>query len=469
MKNSQHPSPGQTKTFGSRRCLTFAALFLLPLLISAPCAYSQRQRLPAKTMRLGSIEVSGLQRITKEQVIAASGLRVGESITIEMLDAAAQKLANSGLFTNLSYRLRGSSDAAIVIFEVEELKARGQPVVFDNFVWFSDEELFSAVRREVPTFDGTAPVSDSVIGNITKALQRLLEERKIQGQVDYTPSANLAGGNAKHVFSVKGANTKICAVRFPGTTNVQESELVKNSKPLMGSEYSQEFVSAFATANLIPVYRERGHLRASFSNPSAKLGIEASEGCKDEIIITLPVDEGVAYAWDKAEWSGNDSSTAQELESALAMKAGELANGLKIDAGLRAVEKSYGRKGFLRARARMEPIFDDANRRVAYSVSINEGPQFRMGTLKITGLHADDALRLKHRWQLRERGVYDDTYLEQFAKKEVGDVINSALREGRIPPRTRLKMENSVKPNDQTLTVDVELNFKVGAPPAPTP
>lgn len=468
MKNSHYSSLKQTLTFGRRSSFIHAALFLMALLMSAPYADGQ-QRPAAKTMRLSSIEVSGLQRVTKEQVIAISGLQIGEHISIEMLDAAAQRLSNSGLFTNLNYRLRGSNEAAIVTFEVTELKARGVPVVFDNFVWFSEEELKNAVRREVPTFDGTAPESDAVINNITKALQSLLQERKIPGQVDYTPSASVSGGNPKHVFSVKGSNTKICAVRFPGTMNVQESELVKHSKPLMGSEYSQEFVSAFAFANLIPVYRERGHLRASFSNPSARLGLEASEGCKDEIIITLPVSEGLAYNWDKAEWSGNDSYTAEELESALAMKAGELANGLKIDAGIRAVQKSYGKKGFLRARAMTEPVFDDANRRVAYHVAINEGPQFRMGTLKITGLPADDALRLKHRWQLREKDVYNDTYLEGFAKKEISDVINSSLREGRIPPGARLKMDNSVKPNEQTLVVDVELNFKTGAPEAPTP
>ena len=469
MKNSHHSSLRQSMTFGGRSCVARATLFLLALLMFAPSAYSLQQP-SQKTIRLSSIEVSGLKRATKEQVIAISGLQVGDRISIEALDAAAQRLSNSGLFTNISYRLRGSNEAAVVTFEVEELKARGVPVVFDNFVWFSDEELFSAVRREVPNFDGTAPESDTVINNITKALQSLLQERKIPGQVDYTPSANLAGGNAKHVFSVKGSNTKICAVRIPGTTNVQESELVKHAKPLMGSEYSQEFVSAFAIANLIPVYRERGHLRASFDTPSARLGMEASEGCKNEIIITLPVKEGMAYLWDKAEWSGNDSYTAEELESALAMKAGELANGLKIDAGVRAVQKSYGKKGFLRVRARTEPIFDDANRRVAYSVTINEGPQFRMGTLKITGIPADDALRLKHRWQLREKkDVYDDTYLIGFAKKEVSDVINSALREGRIPPGARLKMENSVKPNEQTLAVDVELNFKIGAPEPAAP
>ena len=448
--------------------LALLVLSLLATFILAPGANAQQQA-PPKTIRLSSIEVSGLERITREQVIAASGLVVGQEIDVATLDAAAQRLVNSGLFSNLSYRLRGTAVKATVIFEIEERKGRAVPVVFDNFVWFTEGEIIDAVRRELPNFDGTALESGNVLAGITRALEQLLRERKIQGQVEYTPSADIAGGNAKHVFSAKGANLKICAVHFKGTSNVQETELVKHSKPMLRGDYSQEFVSAFALASLIPVYRERGYLRAAFSQPSAKLGADSGEGCKDEVIITLPVDEGISYLWDKAEWSGNDSYTVQELEAALAMKSGELANGLKIDSGVKAVEKAYGQKGFLRARAKSEAIYDDVNRRVIYHLNLAEGPQFKMGTLKITGLNDDLVLNLKHRWTLREGGVYDESYLERFSKKDVREVLDSALREGRISPRSRFRMENLLTVNDKALTVDVTLNFKSAeaAPAAP--
>ncbi|HUQ32921.1 MAG TPA: hypothetical protein VM095_12450, partial [Pyrinomonadaceae bacterium] len=156
-------------------------------------------------------------------------------------------------------------------------------------------------------------------------------------------------------------------------------------------------------------------------------------------------------------------------ESALMMKAGELANGLKIDAGLKAVHKTYGKKGFLRASSRTEAIYDDVNRRVLYHVAITEGPQFRMGALKITGVPDDVALRLRHRWTLREGDVYDDTYLEAYLKKEIADVINSALREGAIPVGTRLKMNSTIKPDAKTLAVEVNIDFKNAAAPPPTP
>ena len=45
-----------------------------------------------------------------------------------------------------------------VTFDIEE-PPWSMPVVFDNFVWLRDEELLAAVEQDVPTFDGTLPVS----------------------------------------------------------------------------------------------------------------------------------------------------------------------------------------------------------------------------------------------------------------------------------------------------------------------
>jgi outer membrane protein assembly factor BamA len=409
-------------------------------------------------MRLASVEFAGLARVTTEQAAGASGLQVGQRVTVEDLDAAAQRLLDSGLFTKLSYRLRTSNDQATVTFQVEEQRGGSVPVVFDNFVWFTNEELVSAVRREVPLFNGTAPERGGVIQNITRALQSLLQERKIEGQVNYTPSADPTGRNPKHVFSVSGSAVKVCGVRFPGSAGVGEGELVKNSKGLLGTEYSQEFAGAFAYANLIPVYKHHGHLKATFGQPVAAVG---SGECKGGVVVTLPVTEGVSYTWDKAEWSGNEAYEARELESPLGMKPGMVADGLRIDEGLKAVEKFYGRKGYLQARVKAEPAFDDAGRRVTYRVAVAEGPRYTMSTLTIKGVPEADADYLKERWKLKQGAAYDSTYLKEFVEKEIGAFVERAMQTGRLKFSAKQpKVEPEVKLNPQALNVDVTIDLK---------
>jgi outer membrane protein assembly factor BamA len=118
----------------------------------------QSQQADPHQLRLAKVEFKGLEHITSEQALDLSGLIIGDPITVEALDAVAQKLADSGLFGKMSYRIRSVKLDANVEFEVEELRS-SIPVVFDNFVWFSDDELLAGVKSEMPSFNGTAPES----------------------------------------------------------------------------------------------------------------------------------------------------------------------------------------------------------------------------------------------------------------------------------------------------------------------
>src|SRR5215207_1327090 len=227
---------------------------------------------PAGKFKVSRIEWVGLQRLKEEELVAASGLRVGESADVAALDAAAERLLASGLVTRVEYRLREAGGSAAVTFDVAEAKKDADiPVAFDNFVWFTREELVAAVRKELPAFDGKAPETNSAVAGITRALERLLAERKIAGEVDYLPQASITGGEAKHIFSVRGVSVPVCAVRFPGAQAIAEGELAEHSRQVLGTDYSQEMMSGFAASAIRLAYQQRRHLKVSFGEPAAAL------------------------------------------------------------------------------------------------------------------------------------------------------------------------------------------------------
>ena len=429
------------------RLIPFA--FALLLSTFAPAHSATRQK-----VRLGKIEVAGLQHLTTDEVVAATGLQLGQQVDERTLDEAAGRLLGTGLFSKVSYRYRTAGGAATVTFQVEELKGGSLPVVFDNFIWFSQDELREAIRRELPAFEGSAPETQGAVASITRALEGLLAARHISGQVEYATATDESGARPRHVFTVKGVRVPVCQLHFPGAAGVSEAELVKNAQPLFEMDYSQEGTAGFAASTLLPLYHQRGHLRATFAAPRATaVGTPAQEGCKGGADVTIPVTEGVLYLWDKAEWADTGALTADELDAALAMKAGEVADGLKIEKGWRAIHKAYGRKGYLAARVRSAPAFDDANRRVAYNVQIDQGAQYHMSAFVVVGLPEADAARVRGAWQLAPGAVFDMGYLEVFGRRL------SALR---IPGfGTRFKdIKTDIKPNRQTLAVDVTVTFK---------
>lgn len=420
-------------------------MLLLALLMVGPGAVGQQP--PPQAWRLHKIEITGLQRFKPEQIIPLSGLQPGQKVDVAALNMALERLRNTGFFINVGYRYTYVDDQLDVVFATEEAQWN-LPVVFDNFVWFTDEEIISAVRQEVPTFAGFAPKSGGVINTITLALERLLREKKIAGQIEYLPAYERSGADQEHIFSVKSASLKICALDFPGARSVPEVELLKTARPLINADYSRSFVAEFVKGNLVPVYRERGHLRVQFAPSQARPGTSAD--CRNGVSMALAVEEGPAYLWDKAEWTGNTALSAQELDGLLAMKADEIANGLKFDKGVKSLAAAYGKRGFITARLSLTPSFDDASHRVSYRIAINEGGQYRMGNLTINGLAENDAERLKKRWKLQAGEIYNAAYIEEFMK--------AAIPDNRVGKAMLTAV--SVKPDRVNLTADVSFTFR---------
>jgi outer membrane protein insertion porin family len=441
--------------------LAFAACLLLLL----PAA-SRAQAPPAQTLKLDRIEFKGLDRVKEPEALEKSGLRVGQSVDIDAVEAAANRLLESGLFANLSYKIKGTTDKALLTFEVIERKWT-MPVSFDNFVWFTDDELLAAVRRKLPAFDGTAPEAGGVTDQIKLALEELLRERKIDGTVEYTLSYNpaaAAGRRVEHLFSVKGPGLRVCKLTFAGARAVPEETLVTKSGGIFDNDYSRAYVGGFVESSLLPLYHEKGYLRAAFGPP--KVAPETSPECKG-VAVALTVDEGAIYVWDKATWEGAAGLSAQELDAALGMRNREVANAVKIAKGLGLVRRAYGRKGYLGARIRPASEFDDTARSVSYRFQVDEGAQYRMGELTVTGLDEVATNNLRGRWRLLSREVYDEGYLDEFGRKAVPEFVREAARAGNPVPA--FKIESKVTPDHTKHTVDVQINFKRDTAPTTKP
>lgn len=403
--------------------------------------------------RLASIKVVGLKHLTTEQVIATSELQIGQTVDPDILDAAAEKLNSSGLFKKLSYRVHFSGNQIALTFEVEEA-ARNLPVVFENFVWFSDDEIVLAVRQDLPFFDGTAPEAGSTADKIAIALKRLLDGKHIAAQVESLPYLDTETGKRELLFTARGVKLSVCALHFPGAEVISEKELIESSRDLLKSDYSKKDAASFAKYTLFPLYRRIGHLRANFKEPSAT--IDAAQ-CADGVSVTIQVDEGLAYMWDKAEWGGNQALTPNELSTALGMKTGELAIGPRIDAGVKELRKAYGRKGYIAVGIRDSAEFDDATHRVTFHFAIKEGPQFHMGNLIINGLAPDLTQSLRESWTLAPGAVYDAGYVDDFRLNVLFRFIGTQMQRS---PTFRSTADIAIKPDQQKLTVDVVITFK---------
>ena len=385
----------------------------LPLLLLslAFAPDSQQAPAPSGTFQLGTIAVTGVRRYNDADVTRLSALTPGQPVTPPDLDAVVKQLSSTGLFASVRYRYVISGNRMDVTFEIEE-PVWSMPVLFDNFVWLSDDELLAAVKQKVPSFDGTLPVNAEVTVHMTGVLQRVLDERRIRGRVEFAFHNNQTTGRNQYLFSVKDTGLAVCAVRVTGASVIAESQLVEAAVELTRRDYSRLYLTELANGTLRTMYRQRGYWRAEFRDPVATLG--TAPGACSGVTVTLRVDEGVPYTWERADWTGASTIAAKDLDGLLGMKAGDVADVTKIEDGLRRVRSGYRQRGFMQQRSTMNPQPDEAARRLTLGVAIDEGPQFRMGELTISGVSEQEAAELRKKWRLKAGDVYDDAYAQQF-------------------------------------------------------
>lgn len=418
----------------------FCVLVLLTAVVTAT-AVGEQQR----TLKLGSVDVVGAKRYTAADVAKLAGLTAGQPITPEGLTQAAERLGQSGLFKTLAFKYVTKGDLMSVTFEFEEADWT-LPVRFDNFVWFTDEEVRNAVHEGLPTFDGVVPAAEGVPDLISEALQSLLKRRALTGRIHFTPQADLKGNVLGYVFSVRDPAPKVCAVRIEGAAAIATDQLTA-AVPLVGKDYSRVYTDNSAKGTLRDLYRQQGYWAADFAPATGVWDI----GCGG-VIVTLRVTEGIAYAWERAEWTGNAALTSAELSGLLDLKGGDIASLRRIEDGLRAVRRAYGKRGYIIATTSHAPRLDSTARSAIFDVRVAEGPQFRFGNVEFVGFSDSDAAALRKRWQLASGAVFDDSYPATF----FGENIQPALQ------RTggARQVETQLRPDATTRVVDVRYVLK---------
>lgn len=155
-------------------------------------------------------------------------------------------------------------------------------------------------------------------------------------------------------------------------------------------------------------------------------------------------------------WMGNQALSNAELSAAFGLQPGEPGSRAKIDQGLEAVRKAYARKGYVAASILEVKSVDVPTGRTNYRFTVNEGAQYRMGTLIITGLTPADRQQLKSKWTLATGVIFDDSYLDEFKQNTVRPFVAAMTNR----TRTRAKYDFETRPDLRKQTVDVVINFR---------
>ena len=405
--------------------------------------------LPPSAFKLISVKTTGTKRYKSEEIIAASGLQIGQTVSEDDFKRAARLLGETGAFGDVLYSFQYSDDGTKLELQVQDAE-RFVAVRFDNVVWFSDQELLDQLHAQVPLFQGELPVAGDLADQVSNALQGLLIAHNLHGQADYIRAAHEDGPIEAFIFTVSGPQIHIRNVAFAGAGASELPVLEDAAKKLQDADFSRSRLRTQEDKNFLPLYLQRGYLKATFGDAQAKV---VQDSPQETIVdVTFPVDPGRQYKLTAVDLTGNKVFPTEALRTLIHAPLNQPANAVQLDTDIEAMKKLYGTRSYMAARIQPDPEIDDANSTVKYLLKIEEGDVYSMGDLEIRGLDSRTTARLQDEWKLRGGDPYDSSYPKKF--------LEQADKELSLLDDWKPSVRESLDPDEKTVDVTVRFDPK---------
>jgi outer membrane protein assembly factor BamA len=417
-----------------------AFLFVSVILIVAlPLSAQRSRKQEAGPAVIAAIHATGSKRFAEADIIAATGLKKGQTAEVPDLENSAKALAATGAFREVNYSYQSGPGGLRVEFRVADHE-EFVPARFDNFAWLPPRQLVEKLHAAVPLFAGELPVRGNLADQVQEELQSMLTGLGVAGMVRYEREKRGTDDPVTAIdYTVEGVRTEIERVKFPGATPAMLPALEEVADALSGTEYSLSRIESFAEKRLLPVYWSRGYARASLAATTPVVVKTTTETTTVE--IEVPINEGLQYRLQGVQFSGNAAFPTDRLSSMIREKPGESLDLVRFNADIQSMGALYVSRGYVKARVNAKPTFNDAAGAVSYAVQISEGSVYRMGDLDIIQFDQRTTSRLQEQWRLHKGEVFDATYPKRF----VTDFVES----GGAP----VKIEENVHDNDKTVDI----------------
>ena len=438
------------------RCLVIA-LLLCPLAFAAQTRPA-RKAAPAKPAApaawpIESIAIDGAREYTREQILTAAHLKVGQMASAADFDAARQRLEAAGVFDEAGVKFgpAGAGKGYAVTILVREA-GPFFPVRFEGLD-APAAELTRALRQADPFFGPRIPATESTLARYTQVIQAYLAAQNRPAKVTGKLIPDDAGQMAV-VFRPVVALPVIARVRFLNTQAVRTSTIENAINAVaVGTPYQEERLRQALDLNIRPIYENHGRVRVAFPEFQTEKEKDVAG-----LVVTVKVEEGPVYSLGEVTVDGSSLPPA-ELNKIAALKPGEPFNLEQIQAAAARIEKRIRRNGFIQVKTRIDRRIDDAAKKVALALHVDDGPRYLFGKLTIQGLDIIGEPAVRKMWAIQEGQPFNADYPDHF--------LNAVREEGMFDDLGETKAV--IHPNDAARTVDVTLIFRVEVKPVKKP
>src|SRR5579872_3574767 len=422
---------------------------LAALILALRAATALAQTPPEADFTVGDIRVEGLARVSEGTVYNYLPVNIGDRLTPQRVREAIRALYSTGFFRDVQLRRDGNTLVVVVAERpsIESFEITGNKDI-------KTEDLQKSLRgvglATGKTFDR------SVLEDVTQYLTDQYFARGKYGVRIDTKVEEETGNRVKIKVEVKeGSRAKIRQINIVGNTRFKPQQILDTLElktPNWLSWYKQDdrYSRESLQGDLEKVrnfYMDRGY--ANFQLDSTQVQIAPE---KEDIFITINVDEGQVYKISDVKLTGTFVVPKSDLEQLLLIHPGQTFNRKLITSTQELMQNRMGRDGYAFAKVDPVPTADNVNHTVSLTFFVEPGSRVYVRNISFTGTNRINDEVLRREMRQLEGGWLSNTSLER-----------SKQRIQRLPYVKSVESETNPVAGSPDL---VDVNYKIEEGPA---
>jgi len=426
-----------------------AALVSVAMFVHSTLALAQQTSPEQANFTVGDIKVEGLQRVSEGTVYNYLPVNIGDSLNEQRVREAVRALYATGFFRDVQIRREGNTLVVVVLERpsIESFEITGNKDIKTEDLQKSLRNVGLATGK---TFD--RQVLEDVKQYLT---DQYFSRGKYAVRVDTTVEEE-SGNRVKVKIDIKeGKRAKIRQINLVGNESFRDKEVLEDfelktpnwlSWYRQDDRYSRESLQG-DLEKLRSFYMDRGY--ANFQIDSTQVAIAPE---KDDIFITVNIDEGQVYKISDVKLAGTFVVPEAELRRYLLVFKGDTFNRKMITSTQELLQNRLGADGYAFAKVDPVPTPNNETNEVALTFFVEPGNRVYVRNITFGGANRinDEVLR-------REMRQLEGGWLSNVA------VERSKQRIQRLPYVKRVESETTPVAGAPDL---VDVNFDVEEGPS---
>jgi len=362
------------------------------------------------------VRITGGAPYTDAEILSIAQLKPGDVLTKDTIAGPAQHLLDTGMFDSAEMELTGpGSRTAHLALKPTPLNTL-LPASFENFVWWTPEELTEALHAKVPLY--RAVCSDA--GNLPDIIQAALEQMLAEKGVQATTSHTIVEPTNEHPrrvvnFRIESPRIRLASVDITGTPPMLATAMQQVIQRFGKSTYNEGLTGITTREILLMPAQNAGYLTADLTGVQRSM---TSAG----VVYSAQLVAGEPYKVAAIAWQPTPVYSAADFSKDDLLHPGDVASGDALRKTEAKIIAAYRAQGYIDAYVTPGPTLDSTAHTVAYALQAVPGEVYRLKTVTPLNLTPEAQQEFDANWRMKSNDVYNESYVARFITN------NSALK-----------------------------------------